>query len=39
MSLNDLSLRLGNLGRREEALAASAEATGIYREFLASKMH
>ena len=25
----DLSLRLGDLGRREEALAASAEATGI----------
>ena len=36
MSLNNLSLRLGGLGRREEALAASAEATGIYRELAAS---
>jgi hypothetical protein len=35
MSLNDLSLRLGDLGRREKALAASAEATGIYRELAA----
>ena len=32
MPLDDLSLRPGDLGRREEALAASAEATGIYRE-------
>ena len=30
-----MSLRLGDLGRREEALAASAEATGIYRELAA----
>jgi hypothetical protein len=31
-SQNGLSVRLGDLGRREETLAASAEATGIYRE-------
>ena len=30
--LVDLSNRLGDLGRREEALAASGEATGIYRQ-------
>jgi hypothetical protein len=36
MSLTDLSLRLDDLGRREEALTASAEATGTYRELAAS---
>ena len=32
MSLNNLSNRLADLGRREDALAAIEEATGIYRE-------
>ena len=36
MSLNNLSVRLGDLGRREEALAAIQEAVGIYRELAAS---
>ena len=31
-ALNNLSLRLGRLGRREEALAAIQEAAGIYLE-------
>ena len=31
MSLNNLSVRLGELGRREEALAAIHEATTLYR--------
>jgi hypothetical protein len=31
MSLNNLSLDLGALGRREEALTASTEAIGIRR--------
>jgi hypothetical protein len=31
MSLNNLGNQLGDLGRREEALAASEEAVGIYR--------
>ena len=31
-SLNNLSVRLAGLGRREEALAAIEEATGLYRE-------
>ena len=34
-SLNNLSVRLGDLGRREEALAAIQEAAGIYRELAA----
>ncbi len=35
MSLNDLSVRLGDLGRREEALAAIQEAVTIRRELAA----
>jgi hypothetical protein len=35
-SLNNLAADLADLGRRGEALAASAEATGIYREPAAS---
>ena len=31
-SLNDVSVRLGDLGRREEALAAIQEAAEVYRE-------
>ncbi|HWN52788.1 MAG TPA: tetratricopeptide repeat protein, partial [Xanthobacteraceae bacterium] len=31
MSLNNIGVHLGNLGRREEALAASQEAVDIYR--------
>ena len=31
-SLNNQSLRLADLGRREEALAAIEQATGIYRQ-------
>ncbi|MFE4633979.1 tetratricopeptide repeat protein [Streptomyces sp. NPDC056773] len=31
-SLNNLSIRLGDLGRREEALAAINEAVDVYRE-------
>ncbi len=31
-SLNELSVRLADVGRREDALAASREATGLYRE-------
>ena len=34
-SLNNLSVRLADLGRREEALAASEEAVGIHRELAA----
>ena len=37
MSLNTLSLRLGELGRREDALAAIHEATGTYRELAAGR--
>ena len=36
-SLNDLSNRLGNLGRREEALAAIEEAVELRRELVASR--
>ena len=36
-SLSDLSVRLAGLGRREEALAASAEAAGIRRELAAAR--
>ena len=36
-SLNNLSLRLGVLGQREEALAASEEATDTYRELAAAR--
>jgi tetratricopeptide (TPR) repeat protein len=36
-SLNDLSIRLGDLGRREDALAASHEAVTIYRELAAAR--
>jgi hypothetical protein len=32
MSLNTLAVRLGGLGRREDALAASQEAVTIHRE-------
>jgi hypothetical protein len=32
MWLNNLSVRLGDVGRREEGLAASEEATSVYRE-------
>ena len=35
MSLNNLSLRLADLGRREDALAAIEEAAGIRRELAA----
>ena len=37
MSLNNLSNRLGGLGRREEALAASQEAVTIRRELAAAR--
>ena len=36
-SLHDLSLRLSDLGRREEALAASTEAVSIIRELAAAR--
>jgi Tetratricopeptide repeat len=36
-SLNNLALRLGDLGRREEALAASEEAVTIRRELAAAR--
>ena len=36
-SLNNLALRLGALGRVEEALAASEEATDTYRELAAAR--
>ena len=35
MSLNNLSVRLAGLGRREDALAAIEEAVGIRRELAA----
>ena len=35
MSLNNLSNQLADLGRREDALAAIEEATGLYRELAA----
>jgi len=35
VSLNNLSIRLGELGRREEGLAAIAEAVDIRRELAA----
>jgi Tetratricopeptide repeat len=34
MSLNNLSVRLGELGRREEALAVSQEAVTVRRELV-----
>ena len=37
MSLNNLSNRLTGLGRREDALAAIEEATGIYRELAGTR--
>ena len=37
MSLNNLSIRLGDLGRREEALAAIQEAVTIYRELAGAR--
>ena len=37
MSLNNLSLRLGDLGWREEALTAIQEATEVYRELAAAR--
>ena len=36
-SLNNLSVRLAGLGRREDALAAIEEAAGIYRELAAAR--
>ena len=36
-SLNNLSIRLGELGRREDALAAIEEAAGLYRELAAAR--
>ena len=36
-SLNNLAIALGDLGRREEALAAIEEATGIYRDLAAAR--
>ena len=36
-SLNNLANRLADLGRREDALAASEEAAGIYRELAAAR--
>ena len=36
-SLNNLSVRLGNLGRREDALAAIQEAVAIRRELAAAR--
>ena len=36
-SLNNLSVRLGDLGRREEALAAIQEAVSTYRELAAAR--
>ncbi len=36
-SLNDLSVRLGELRRREEALAVIQEAAGVYRELAAAR--
>ena len=36
-SLNNLSVRLADLGRREDALAAIEEAAGIYRELAAAR--
>jgi tetratricopeptide (TPR) repeat protein len=36
-SLNNLSVRLGDLGRREEALAAIEEAAQVYRELAAGR--
>ena len=36
-SLNNLSVRLADLGRREEALAAIEEAAAIYRELAAAR--
>jgi hypothetical protein len=35
MSLNNLSIRLGELGRREDALAAIQEAVTVRRELAA----
>ena len=35
MSLSNLSVRLGELGRREEGLAAVEEAVSIHRELTA----
>ena len=37
MSLTNLSNWLADLGRREDALAAIAEAAGIYRELAAAR--
>jgi tetratricopeptide (TPR) repeat protein len=36
-SLHNLARRLGDLGRREEALAAGEEAVGIYRELAVAR--
>ena len=37
MALHNLSVRLRDLGRREEALVAIQEAVGIYRELAAAR--
>ena len=37
MSLNNLSVRLADLGRREDALAAIEEAVDAYRELAAAR--
>ena len=37
MSLNNLSIRLAGLGRREDALAAIEEATALYRELATAR--
>ena len=37
MSLNNLASGLGDLGRREDALAAIQEAAGVYRELAAAR--
>ena len=37
MSLNNLAVRLADLGRREEALAAIEEAADIHRELAAAR--
>jgi tetratricopeptide (TPR) repeat protein len=37
MSLNNLALRLSDLGRREDALARAEEAMALYRELAAAR--
>jgi tetratricopeptide (TPR) repeat protein len=38
-TLSNMAIYLGDLGRREEALAASEEAVGTYRELAAARPH